>query len=340
MRKILLIIFLLCVLTLSSLHSQTATQLTLNLKRVVTINDQNIKVSDLVDTWEGNPVDMLKIQNIVVEELPYQRRMMNIPSNTVARKIRQRYPDLEFSIPSVVTAVRWEDVILGESRIKSAAEEYLRDYFNLTENAEISFNNIPRINIPSDRVDLSFEMSRTTENTSFVRLDGTATLNGEILSVFNILARVSEQQLVYQANKTIRKGQTITPDDFSIVMITVNPNHNYLRPSQPTLRDSSLDTPYEAISELGEVEGDIIANNLISRGSYLRATDVVNTPFVSRNSLVTVLIRSASMQMSYEAVSRADGWLGDRILLQNPDSMQNFYAVVVDKNIAMINLED
>ncbi|MCL2063031.1 MAG: flagellar basal body P-ring formation chaperone FlgA [Candidatus Cloacimonetes bacterium] len=315
MKKIIFTIFILFVFTLCNLYS-----LSLQLKRVATINDETIRVYDLIESWEGEPADLLKIQNILVAELPYQRRMMNIPSNTVARKIRLQYPDIELSIPSIITAVRWEDVILGENRIKLEAESYLRDYFTLSNNAEISFNNLPRINIPSDLVELSFEMSRTTENTNYIRLDGRAILNGQTINVFNVLARVQDQQFVYQANKTIRKGQKISSNDFEKVMVAVNLNNSFL-------------------AEIDEND-DIIANNLISRGSYLRTTDVVNAPYVERNGLVSVLIRGTSMQLNYEAISRADGWLGDRIMLQNPDSRQTFYAVVVDKNKVLISLED
>lgn len=294
--------------------------LTLQLKRVVKINEEIITVNDLVESWDGKHTDYLKIQKIVIDELPYERRIMNIQSNFVTQRIKLFNPEVEVNIPSTITAVRWNEVNLNNETIKREAVNFLTQYYSLSDNSSISFMNMPRVSIPSENITLSFSKNRTTENTNYIRLDGKVFYKGELINVFNLLAKVEEVKLVYQANRSIRKGQKIVLNDFIKVSIPANPNNAYLH----DFDDSK----------------DFIANNFISKGSYLKNTDIVSPPFVQRNDLVTVLIQSVSMQLSYQAISRANGWLGDRIMLQNPDSKQTFYAEVIDKNKVLINLED
>ena len=316
MKKLNFLILLLIML----LFSIQLNALTLQLKRVVKINEEIITVNDLVESWDGKHTDYLKIQKIVIDELPYERRIMNIQSNFVTQRIKLFNPEVEVNIPSTITAVRWNEVNLNNETIKREAVNFLTQYYSLSDNSSISFMNMPRVSIPSENITLSFSKNRTTENTNYIRLDGKVFYKGELINVFNLLAKVEEVKLVYQANRSIRKGQKIVLNDFIKVSIPANPNNAYLH----DFDDSK----------------DFIANNFISKGSYLKNTDIVSPPFVQRNDLVTVLIQSVSMQLSYQAISRANGWLGDRIMLQNPDSKQTFYAEVIDKNKVLINLED
>ena len=315
MKKLNLFILIIVIFTVYELNS-----LTLILKRVALINNPIIKIADLVDRYDGEISDYQNIENIIIAELPYQNRMMNISSMAVMNKIKLLNPNLDITISSTITAVRWEERNLSRDRIEKEATDFLTMYYSLSPEAEITYTSIPTINIPSENVILSYEMSRTTQNTNYVRLDIKVLYEGNIINVFNVLARVQEQIYVLQANRSIRKGQQIENKDFIRVLITANPNNSF-------------------ISVINEND-DLVANNFISNGSYLRNKDIIDAPYIQRNSMVTVFIRSSSMNLSYEALSRTDGWLGDRIMLQNPDSMQNFYAVVIDKNKVLINLEN
>jgi flagella basal body P-ring formation protein FlgA len=308
-----------CLIVLIASFSQV-NALTIQMKKVANINHEEIRLIDLIESWEGEHTDLLKIQNILIERLPYQKRMLNIPSNSVIQKIKLHNPDVEVNIPMTISAVRWSELTLSTDRIRSEAEQFLSKYYTLSEDSEIAFMNTPRVTIPTEDVFLLFDMSRTTENTSFIRLDARVLYNGETVNVFNLTARVQERQYLLSANRSIRKGQKISLSDFTKVSVSTNPNNAFL---------THLDD-----------EDELIANNFISKGSYLRNTDVVGKPFVNANDLVTVLINSKAMQMTYQAVSRANGWLGDRIMLTNPDSRQTFFAEVIDKNIVLINLEN
>jgi flagella basal body P-ring formation protein FlgA len=296
-----------------------ANALTLQLKRVAKINNENIRVIDIVESYSGNDDDFLKIKAITVDTLPFEKRMLNIPSSLVLTKIKQQHPNLEVSIPNTVTAIRWEELLLNEETIKTAAKAYLQKEYSLSNNAEITYANMPRVVIPHERVNISFEVNRSTESSNYLRLVGTVKHNNKIVNMFNLLAQVEIEQLAYQANRSIKKGETLSPLDFTEITVTVNP-----------IRDTIY----------GVSTGDLVAKKFISKGSILKNTDIITAPFVQINETVNVIVQSPSVQLSYQALSRANGWLGDRVMLQNPDSKQIFYAKVVDKNKVLINLED
>jgi flagella basal body P-ring formation protein FlgA len=314
-NKKLLLSFVLLIFVFAQLSS-----LTLQLKRVATINQEDIRLKDLIESWEGDHNDLMKIQNIVVAELPYKQRMKNIPSNVIMQQIRLHYQSIQVSIPSTISAVRWDELTLSTERLQREASDFLTWYYNLGESSMISFMNNPRVQIPSEDVVLHFEMNRATENVNFVRLDGRVLHNGDMVNSFNLTARVQEMKTVLQANRSIRRGQRVNLNDFISVSIPVNPNN--------------------AFKTEFEVSSDLVASNFIAKGAYLRYTDVVGSPFVQANDLVTVIVQSAAMRLSYQALARANGWLGDRIMLQNTDSRQTFFAQVIDINTVLINLED
>jgi flagella basal body P-ring formation protein FlgA len=246
--------------------------------------------------------------------------MLNINSNAVLHAIRSQYPTLNIYINSTVTAVRWTELTLSNDRITSEAKNFLARYYQLTGNAEINIINIPTINIPCHSISLIFEKSRTTENTNFSRLDGKVIHNGNIIRVFNVIARVQDKQIIYRANRSIRQGEKISLIDLSQTYTLTNPNNQFAREISHT--------------------SDFVANNFIARGATIRSSDIITAPQVKRNELVTVLVQSNTISVTTKAVARADGRNGDRIMMQNPESRQTFFARVIDRNTVLINLED
>ena len=192
--------------------------------------------------------------------------------------------------------------------------------YNLSPAATMTFQNVPSIVIPAENIILSFETSRSTANTQYTKLTGKIEYKRNIVSVFSLNVKIEDTQTVYQANRSIKKGEQICLSDLTQTEAKINPINILL-------------------TDLDDTD-HYIANNFISKGSYLRNTDIVSTPDIKSNDTVTVLVQTKSMLMSYQAISRGNGWLGDRIMLQNPDSKQIFYAEVIDKNKVKINLED
>jgi flagella basal body P-ring formation protein FlgA len=311
MKKI-IIFFTLIVLVLN-LNS-----LTLRFKNVALINSEDIRLRDLVESYQGENDDYELIQNLVVENLTYNRRMLNVKSNDIMEKIRFHYPVLSVRAVSSVIAVRWEEMTLDSGRIQKEASDFLRRHYTLSSEAEINITNIPRVPIPNQNVSIRFEKSNFSENSNIIRLDGNVFHQNDVISAFHILARITDTQYVFQSNRSIRKGESISSSDFIRVRLAVSPNNPFL-----TIFDDSA---------------ELIASRFIAKGANIRNTDVETAPFVRRNELVNVIVRSSTMQLNYQATSRANGWLGDRIMLENPDSRQTFHARVIDRNTVLIEL--
>ncbi len=309
------IILLLLFFAMSKLFS-----LNITLKKVAIIDNEKITLNDLTESYEGDRHEYLKIQQVIIAELPYESRMINIQSRLVLQKIKLFNPDVNIRINSIVTAVRWESLKLCSDIIRESATKYLTEFYSLSQKAKVNIVRTPEISVPSVDVELRFTPVTSTENINYKRLNVEVIYEDKIINVSNLIATVEDFVDVLQAKKNIRRGDIIGKDDFVLVSILANQNHKY-------------------VTDLGN-DTEWMANSVIRKGSYLQQNNVVSTPFVVRNDLVTVLIRTVSMQMSYQALAKNNGWIGDKIMLQNPDSKQIFYAEVIDKNKVLINLED
>jgi flagella basal body P-ring formation protein FlgA len=314
-----IITFITIIIFISTSHA-----LSLKLKNVAKINNEVIKVSDLVERYDGKDSDYALVKNIVIDRLPYEKRMLNIKSNDIHSKIVSQVKEIPLTVSKNLVAVRWEELQLSRERISRDATNFLRDLYSLSPEAEIDFQNMPRLAVPSENVTLSFEKNRFVANSNVVRIDGKVAHQGKTTQVFHLLVKISENRNVYQANRSIKKGEPICVSDFSVVSANVNP--------------VGIITTLQSLETLQA--GGHIANGFIAKGSILKSSDIVSAPLIRRNETVTVLVQGSNMRLSYDAISRADGWKGQRIMLQNPESKQNFHAVVYDRNKVIINLED
>ena len=310
-----ILILMICVFTVTQICA-----LNLKLKNVARINNGTIRLQDLVESHDGDSAIYQRIRNTVIDQLPYDKRMINLKSNEIADKIRQNHPNTEFTLSSNLVAVRWEEIFLSADIVQKEAINFVRRYYRLGENADITILNIPRLAIPNDNITLSFEKSKFSENTNMIRLNGQVLSQNNVINVFHVLAKIEVSQDVFQANRSIKKGEKLTKSDFMTVKMNINPNSNF-----------SL--------KLDEND-EMIASRFISKGSILKNTDIQRAPAVKRNEVVTVVIRGNAMQINYEALSRADGWIGDRILMQNLESRQTFRAEVIDKNTVLVTIDN
>jgi len=288
----------------------------IKLKNVYKTNKEQIRLCDLVDKIEGEEAVYQQIKNVVIETLPYDRRLVNIKSNDVLKKVKQAFPRVEVTISNTVTAVRWEETFLNRDIILREAKSFLVRHYSLSSSAEVNLASIPKIPVPSQDVRLTFEENKYSQSGNMVRLDGKVYSQNKVIYVFNVQARVQERREIFQAKRSINKGDRVTTDDFITVVQAVNPNGVYL------------------LSFNNEQE--YIANNFIGKGAILKKTDINTSPYVTKNEMVTVLMQSDTMQLSYQAIAKANGWFGDRIMLQNPESRQDFAGEVIDQNTVLV----
>jgi len=294
----------------------TAYPLNIKLKNVYKTSKEQIKLSDIVASHEGDDAIYQQIQNTVIDNLPYAQRLKNLTSKEVTQKLKSAHPRVSVSIPDNIVAIRWEETFLHSDTIHREAKAFLMRHLSLSKDAEVTLANTPKIPVPNQNVKLTFEENRYSQGSSMVRLDGKVYSQNKLIYVFNVQAKVSEQREVYQAKRSIKKGELVSPEDFLAVRQAINPSGIYL---------TSLDTTDE-----------YIANNFIGKGALLKKTDITTSPEVRKNDLVTVVVQSDTMQLNYQAISKGNGWLGDRITLQNPESKQDFSAEVIEKNTVLV----
>jgi flagella basal body P-ring formation protein FlgA len=302
-------------LTFINIHT-----LNITLKKVAIIENEKITLADLTETFEGDRNDYLKIHQVIIAELPYESRILNIQSRQVLQKIKLFNPDVDIKVNSIVTAVRWNKLNLSSSYIQEKTKSYLQNYYSLSDKAEIKIINNPTVEVPSNNIDLRFKIQSSLKNQNYVRMDTEVFYENKRVNYFNLIVSIEDYIDVFQATKNIKRNENIKNDDLLTVAILTNINHDY---------HNQL-----------EFNQDYVAKRIIRKGSILKKSDIITAPSVSRNDLVTVLIKTVSMQMSYQALAKNNGWIGDKIMLQNPDSKKLFYAEVVEKNKVLIDLED
>jgi len=309
MKKLLLMTILLCILS-------SAYSLNIKLKNAYKTHKEQIRLCDIVSSHEGDSAVYQQIQNLAIDSLPYAQRLKNLSSKDVLQKIKSAYPRIDVSIADNIVAIRWEETFLDSEIVHREAKSFLIRHLSLSKDAEITLASVPKIPVPNQNVKLTFEESRHSQNSNMVRLDGKVYSANKLIYVFNIQARVSEQCEVFQAKRSIKKGEIISPDDFIAVRQAINPNGVYLTSLAQT--------------------SEYIANNFIGKGAFLRKNDITTSPEVRKNDLVNVLVQSDTMQLSYQAISKVNGWIGDRITLQNPESKQDFSGLVIEKNTVLV----
>ncbi|MCL1826673.1 MAG: flagellar basal body P-ring formation chaperone FlgA [Candidatus Cloacimonetes bacterium] len=294
--------------------------ITLNLKKVVKVTNEMVMVKHLVDSFEGYAEDYSEIEYIVIDTLPFEQRMANLASRDIQEKIIAQYPQIDVRIPSSIVAVRWAETKLDAEELKAEAEAFLRIGYDLSDEAVITFQNIPSVTVPDNKIRLSFETARTPDNSKYTKVICRAENNQNFVHIFSFNVQIEDFQTVYKAKRSIKKDEVIDLNDFTQVQARVNPV-NML------------------ISEIS-ITDNLIAKRFITKDAILQKSDVAPLPDVKTNEDVTVVVQTNSMQMSYQALSKVNGWLGDRVMVQNPDSKKIFYAEVIDKNKVKIDLED
>jgi len=294
--------------------------LTITMKKVAKINQEEILLIDLVESFQDENESFEKIQNLIIATLPYQNRMMNIASQEVLNIIKLSQPNFQVSIPNMITAVRWEELTLKLERIQIEAKEYINNSFHLPTQVEINFINTPKVSIPSEDVLLVFSINPALTQPSHTRLDASVFYGNKKVNTFSLNVKIEAEIAVLQAKRSIKKGEQIDKQDFRIITLKTNPINVFV--------------------DVLEDDVELIANNFIGQGAYLKRTDLLTKPPVKINSLVNVVVKSNTISLTQTALSRNNGWIGDLIWLQNIDSKQNFQAVVIDYNKVLINLED
>lgn len=135
--------------------------------------------------------------------------------------------------------------------------------------------------------------------------------------ILNISGKIRATALVYRAIRNITYQALINTTDFELV-------------------EMELQSGKELI---GEIPSQMRSIKAIKQGEFLRTDWFQPIPLVLRNQEVKVVVRDENVVIKILGVAKVDGWLGDEILINNPDGHKTFKARVTGKGIVELNIQ-
>lgn len=132
----------------------------------------------------------------------------------------------------------------------------------------------------------------------------------------NVSGRIKALGMVYQANRDIRRHSLINESDFKLV-------------------ETELTNDQELIGKLPQ---RIRSTKLIKEGEILEKDHFQPLPLVIKENFVNVIVKGGNIAVKMIGIAAKDGWLGDQILIINPNSKKKFKGRVIGENLAEVTL--
>ena len=133
----------------------------------------------------------------------------------------------------------------------------------------------------------------------------------------NISGRIRETAVLYRAKRDLPRFTEIKPDDFERVELEL----------------------LSGKEQLGEIEGRSRITKMLRQGEVLRSDQMQPVPLVHKDQEVTVIVRGPKVEVTVIGIAKADGWLGDEILIINPTSKKSFRGRVFGENMVEVILK-
>lgn len=130
----------------------------------------------------------------------------------------------------------------------------------------------------------------------------------------NISGKIRETAILYRTIRELPRHAEIKPDDLETVEMELSSGKELL----------------------GEIKGRIRTKRLIRQGEVLRTDQIQPVPLVHKEHEVVVIVRSKTVEITTSGIAKADGWLGDEILVVNPKSKKNFRGRVINENMVEV----
>lgn len=135
--------------------------------------------------------------------------------------------------------------------------------------------------------------------------------------VFNISGRIRATAKVYRALGNIPRHGVIKPSDFEEIELELVSGREIL----------------------GGVPAQTRTTQPLHRGDPLRADQIQPVPLVCKDEEVGVIARDERLTIQLRGIAKADGWLGDEILLMNPTSRKIFKGRVIGEDLVEVKLK-
>ncbi|HEX3044225.1 MAG TPA: flagellar basal body P-ring formation chaperone FlgA [Bacillota bacterium] len=142
-------------------------------------------------------------------------------------------------------------------------------------------------------------------------------LQGSRERIFNISGRIHATAKVYRALQNIPRYGIIKPVDFEPI-------------------EQELVTGHEI---LGEVPPEHRSTQPLHQGDLLRADRIQPVPLVCKDEEIRVILKDEKLTIQLMGIAKADGWLGDEIMLMNPTSKKIFKGQVIGEDLVEVKLK-
>lgn len=139
---------------------------------------------------------------------------------------------------------------------------------------------------------------------------------GNELKTINVSGKIRARGWVYQAVRDLKRHSQLNEGDFRLVEIELASGREFL----------------------GRLPQDIRSTNLIREGTILETDYFQPLPLVTKQNFVNVMVKGGNVAIKMTGIAAKDGWLGDQILIINPDSKKKFQGRVIGQNLVEVNL--
>ncbi len=136
------------------------------------------------------------------------------------------------------------------------------------------------------------------------------------LKTINVSGKIRALGRVYQSTRDIRRHSSINENDFKLV-------------------ETELANGQELVGRLPQ---GIRSTKLIKKGEVLKKDHFQTLPLVTKENFVNVIVKGGNIAVKMTGVAGKDGWLGDQVLIVNPNSNKEFQGRVIGRNLVEVTL--
>jgi flagellar basal body P-ring formation protein FlgA len=288
----------------------------------VKIETDDIRIGQICDIVGNDQGLAQRIRDISMGKSPLPGRPKQLEKGSILNSIKQSGVDpnmLAISGPDAVVAER-SSIELSNEYIEKIVLEFISgrlpyddkqvkiDKIRFDDNVLLPTGNITYV------VNLAKNQNIRGNTTFFVDFS----VNGQFEKRVWVSANIDVFADVVATNKPLGKHQLITEDDIQMVKMNL------------------ADLPANIITNPEEAMG-MRAKRAINYQEVLRPDLVEMPPLVKRGTIVSIIAKSETLQISTLGKAKERGHKGQMISVENIDSKKSVFARVLDSNTVVVD---
>lgn len=291
----------------------------IRLKPRVNIKSNKVILADVVKSHNLAKSEYEELKSIIIKEMDKDEYFVNVSASLLKNKIKY-IAEKEVDIIGGICSVRRYSGLISEDEIKKQARNFLQQKYPNEKNIQLTFFSIPKIKRLEDDYSVTFASNSKFNRAGNIILDGRINFTEQKSIKFKMNVRVEVMKKVAVLQTSKNRNEIIDNDDIKMLLLSVQE------------MNTVITDPKKAIGKLAK---RYLSPNTILKNQYLK-----EQPAVQRGEKVDVEVVVGPVLLSYQAISREEGYIGEEIICQNPDSREKFLAKVIGENRLQIKLEE